>query len=103
MDVSVIIINYNTKDLTIDCIKSIFDSKTKYSYEVIVVDNASSDGSVEAIKHLFPQVTTIVNKVNVGFGRANNQAAAITTGRYLYLINSDTVIDANVIDRVVCY
>lgn len=103
MDVSIIIVNYNTKDLTVNCIKSVYSSETKYSYEIILVDNASSDGSTDTIKRHFPDVKLIENKVNVGFGRANNQAAMNAKGRYLYLLNSDTEIEKDVIERVVSY
>ena len=103
MDVSVIIINYNTKDLTMNCLRSVYASKTGYAYEVILVDNASSDGSVEEISQIFPNVRIIANKENVGFGRANNQAAEVSTGRYLYILNSDTEIEKDVIQNVVSY
>lgn len=103
MDVSVIIINYNTKDLVINCIRSVYASETRYSYEIILVDNASSDGTVEAIRNSFPDVRIINNKENVGFGRANNQAANVSRGKYLYILNSDTEIEKNVIETVVTY
>ncbi len=103
MDVSVIIVNYNTKNLAINCIKSVYASVTKYSYEVILVDNGSSDSSVETIRSLFPKVNIVENKQNVGFGKANNQAARIATGRYLYILNNDTEIDTDVIDKVITY
>ncbi len=103
MDVSVIIVNYNTKDLTVNCIKSIYASESKYSFEIILVDNASTDGTVDAIRDLFPQVRIVENTENVGFARANNQAAEITAGRYLYVLNSDTEIEKDVIENVVSY
>lgn len=103
MDVSVLIINYNTKDLTANCIKSIYASDTKYSFEIILVDNASSDSSVDSIEKIFPKVRLIENKQNVGFARANNQAANVAAGRYLYILNSDTEIEKDVIDKVISY
>lgn len=92
MDVSIVIVNYNTKQLTIDAIHSVFQSKTKYSYEVLLVDNNSSDGSVPAFQQAFPEIMLIVNDENVGFSRANNQAIKIAKGRYVLLLNSDTIV-----------
>jgi GT2 family glycosyltransferase len=103
MDVSVIIVNYKTKELTTNCIKSVYASKTGYSFEIILVDNASSDGSVEAIRSHFPDVRIIESKENVGFARANNMAAKIAVGRYLYILNSDTEIENDVIEKLVAY
>lgn len=103
VDVSVIIVNYNTKSLTVNCIKSVYASDTGYSFEIILVDNASSDGSVDLIRNLFPKVRVIENKQNTGFARANNQAAEVTFGRYLYILNSDTEIEKDVIEKIVSY
>jgi GT2 family glycosyltransferase len=86
-----------------NCIRSVYASETGYSFEIILVDNASSDGSVDAIKYSFLDVRIIENKENVGFGRANNQAAEIAAGRYLYILNSDTEIEKDVIEKVVSY
>lgn len=101
MDVSIIIVNFNTKQLTLDCISSILKSKTKYHYEIILVDNASSDGSVEAIHSEFPEVSVIANKQNVGFSKANNQGMKVASGRYILLLNSDTVIEPNTLEIMI--
>lgn len=94
-DVSVVIVNYNTKDLTISCMESIFRYTQGVDYEVIVVDNASSDGSVEAIRAFgrgHQEVVLCENAENVGFGRANNIGVAEAEGKYIFLLNSDTVL-----------
>lgn len=78
MDLSIIIVNYKTKELTIDAIQSVLASKTNYTYEVILVDNFSNDGSIEAIRKKFSDVLFIENRGNVGFSRANNQAIKIS-------------------------
>lgn len=88
---SVIIVSYNTKKLTLDCLKSVYQQK-HIEFEVIVVDNNSSDGSVAAIKKNFPQVRLIANKKNTGFARANNQAIGQARGQYYLLLNSDTQV-----------
>jgi len=92
MDVSVIIVNWNTKDLLLNCITSVYDTGGGVEYEVIVVDNGSSDGSGQAVKETFPQVTFIQNAENRGFAKANNQALSVATGRYVLLLNSDAML-----------
>ena len=91
MNVSVIIVNYNTKELTRNCLRSVFEQTKDIAFEVIVSDNGSTDGSVEMIRKEFPQVTLIENGENLGFGKANNRAAQIACGEYLLLLNSDTL------------
>lgn len=95
MDVSVIIINYRTADLTIQSIKSVKKFTESVQYEIIVVDNASLDGSVEKIKLEHPDVTFICNKENIGFGRANNVGIKIASGEYIFLLNSDAFLTNN--------
>lgn len=89
IDISVIIVNYNTKHLLQDCITSLKKHIQDVSYEIIVVDNASVDESSAMVSALFPDVKLIQNKTNVGFGAANNIGAAIASGEYLLLFNSD--------------
>ena len=96
-DVSIIIINYNTKDLIINCLNSIFKQTAGVQFEVIVVDNCSVDGSQKIIAESFPQVILIQNKVNLGFGKANNLGAKLATGKYLFFLNSDTILLNNAI------
>ncbi|WP_055105988.1 glycosyltransferase family 2 protein [Paenibacillus ihumii] len=101
MDLSIIIVSYNTCRLTLDCLQSVFDSRTAYQYEVFVVDNASADDSVEAISRDFPQVILIANEENTGFARANNQAMEAANGRYVLLLNSDTIIQPDTLQTMV--
>ena len=98
--VSIIIVNYNTKQLTLDCLKSIYDHTTEIDFEIIVVDNASSDNSVEAIKATYPLVKVIEPNENLGFGRANNLGAKYAKGEYLFLLNSDTLLIENSIKKL---
>src|SRR4030042_4812169 len=92
MDISIIIVNWNTKDLLRNCLNSIYQTVQNISLEIIVVDNASHDGSVAMVREEFPQVNVIENKENRGFGAANNQAISIMKGRYALLLNTDTVL-----------
>jgi len=89
---SIIIVNWNTRDITRDCLRSVRQHLSGMAYEVIVVDNASSDGSVEMIRREFPDARLIANDANLGFGRANNQAMRVARGEFFFLLNSDTVI-----------
>lgn len=89
MKLSIIILNHNTKDLLIQTIKSI---KTKISHEIIVVDNASTDNSVKAVKKTFPQIKLIELKQNIGFASGNNVGIKQAKGEYVLLLNSDTQI-----------
>jgi len=96
MDLSIIIVNYKTRELTSDCIDSIIKSNTNgLDYEIIVVDNASYDGSIEDIQSQFPEVKTIINKENLGFSKANNLGIKTATGEYILLLNSDTIVELN--------
>lgn len=91
---SIIIPSYNTANLTINCLESIFTDKglKETPYEIIVVDNNSTDNSVSRIKNLNKTIILVENKINVGFSKANNQAIKIAKGNYLLFLNSDTII-----------
>ena len=97
VDVSIIIVNYNTCDLTRNCIRSIFEQTKDIVFEVIVSDNGSTDGSVEMIKTEFPQVVLIENNANLGFGAANNRGLTVAKGKYVFYLNSDTVLLNNAV------
>lgn len=92
MDLSIIIISYNTKDLLIKCLQSILKANDNLKTQIIVVDNDSTDGSQAFVKQYFSQVHLIENKKNLGFGVANNQAAQVATGEYYLFLNSDTEV-----------
>lgn len=89
MDVSIIIVNYNTKELTEKCIKSVFEFTEGLEFEVILVDNKSSDGSIEYFSN-YPNIKYIQSNTNIGFGRANNLGYEYCSGEYVFLLNSDT-------------
>ena len=97
-DLSVIIVNWNTKDLLHQCIESIKAHTKKISHEIIVVDNFSSDGSADMVEANFPDVTIIKNRENKGFGRANNQGLAQAGGKYILFLNSDVAVNENCLD-----
>ncbi|WP_090792955.1 glycosyltransferase family 2 protein [Paenibacillus sp. GP183] len=97
MDLSIVIVNYNTCQLTLDCLRSIVSSSISYDYEILVVDNASRDDSVLEIRKQFPTIQLIENKQNVGFSKANNQAIRVAAGRYILLLNTDTIVQPDAI------
>lgn len=101
LDVSVIIVSWNTRELLLTCVDSILRRTHATSYQVIVVDNASSDGSVDAVRERFPEVRTIVNDDNLGFSKANNLAIVASSSRYVCLINSDVEVHDGCIDALV--
>lgn len=103
IDISIIIVNYNTKDLLKNCINSIIENTFGIAYEIIVVDNASSDDSLEMLNREFPEIKTIESSINGGFAYANNIGVKASKGRYVFLLNSDTVILKDVINKLICF
>jgi GT2 family glycosyltransferase len=101
VDVSVIIINWNTRQLLEDCLASLPGSCAAHSFEVIVVDNNSTDGSQEMVRTKFPQTKLICNPANVGFAHANNQGIKASRGRYVSLVNSDVKVLPGCHDKLV--
>jgi len=96
MDVSIIIVNYNTKDLTNQCIKSVRSNTVGLSYEIILVDNGSDDGSKEFFEYS-NDIVYIYSDCNLGFGKANNLGFTKASGKYIFLLNSDTILMNNAI------
>src|SRR3989344_9058371 len=92
LDLSIIIVSYNTSDFLKECLESIKKNTERLNYEIIVVDNPSSDNSVKMIKKEFPQVLLIESRKNLGFSKANNVGVKKSKGRYVLFLNPDTVV-----------
>jgi hypothetical protein len=101
MDLSVVIVSWNTRELLHRCLQSIFATAGELAMEVWVVDNASTDGSASMIREHFPQVLSIENHENVGFARGNNQAIRLSHGRYVLLLNSDTEVQTSALKNLI--
>ncbi len=102
-DVSIIVVSYCTRDMTLACLESILRETRDVRYEVLVVDNASSDGSAEAIASAFPQFRLFALQSNLGFAVANNLAAQHARGEYLLLLNPDTIVLDRAIDKLLAF
>jgi len=103
MDITIVIVNWNTKDLLCDCLESVYETVDDLSFEVIVVDNASRDGSVAMVREAFPAVDIIENSENRGFSAANNQALRVMRGRYALLLNTDAVLTKGAVHELVAF
>ena len=104
IDLSIIILNYNTSKLVCDCLESIKKAdKGQYNFEVIVVDNASSDDSVEKIRKYFPHVKIIKNEKNLGFSAGNNRGIPGARGRYLLFLNPDTLVNKDTLVKMLSF
>ena len=97
MDVSIILVSYNTKELTKNCIKSIYEKTKNINFDIWVFDNASSDNSAEMIKKEFPDVNLVESSENLGFGRANNNIINKAGSKYMFLLNTDTILLNNAV------
>lgn len=102
-DLSIIIVSWNTEKLVKDCLESIKKNTNNISYEIFVVDNNSSDNTVNMIETEFSDVKLIANKSNNGFAKANNQAIKISSGKYIILLNPDTIVKENSLNTMVNY
>lgn len=101
MKLSIVIVNYNVKYYLEQCLCSVYKAVDNLQAEVLVVDNASTDGSEAYLTGRFPQLTYIQNKANVGFARANNQAIRQATGEYVLLLNPDTLLPEDMLEQAV--
>jgi hypothetical protein len=100
---SIIIVSYNTKDVIRNCLSSIYQNHPELPFEIIVVDNNSLDESQKVLEREFPDVILITNSENVGFARANNQGIEISKGKYILILNPDTVLFPGALDRMLAY
>ncbi len=98
--VSIIIVSFNTREMTCACIQSVLDEGKGVAQEIIVLDNCSSDGSADAIAGRFPDITLVRSPDNLGFGKGNNVAAEHATGEYILLLNPDTLILDRAVERL---
>ena len=103
MTISVIIVSWNAKTFLLQCIQSILLQRSAYPIEIIVVDNASSDGSPEGVRNSFPTVKLICNQDNFGFAKGNNIGIRASKGEYLFLINSDVIVRENCFNNMIEY
>ncbi|HEX9252500.1 MAG TPA: glycosyltransferase, partial [Ignavibacteriaceae bacterium] len=101
MDLSIIIVNYNVKEFLQNLVHSIEKASSNLTKEIIIVDNASDDDSVDFIKEKFPQVKLIANQTNLGFGKANNIGLNQATGKYILLINPDTLVAEDTFEKMI--
>ena len=105
IDLTIILVSYNTRNLTLKCLHSIYEKiPSSIQYEIIIVDNNSNDGSVEAIKNLYPHVYIVQNDINLGFGAANNIGVHYARqSKYLLFLNTDTVVISDIFSPIISY
>ncbi len=103
MDLSIVIVNWNTRALLADCLASVFENAPDCSFEVIVIDNASKDGSKTMVRARYPQVRLFEMRSNLGFARANNVGFGAARGRFILMLNSDTLVHEGCLQKSVDY
>jgi len=101
IDLSVVLVCWNNKDYLEPCLRSLFQGGLTHIFDVVVVDNGSTDGSQEMLQRDFPEVQLIQNSDNVGLGKASNQGIEATGGRYLLLLNNDTLVNGSSLDAMI--
>lgn len=103
-DISVVIVNYNVKDLAENCISSVYKANDgKYDIEIFFVDNNSIDGSAEYISEKFPGINVISNGRNIGFSKANNIALRKAAGKYILILNPDTLLEEGTFEKLIAF
>lgn len=102
-DLSIVIVSYNTKALVLDCLRSVFAETRSIEFDIIIVDNHSYDGTVAGVHAEYPGVRVIENPENRGFAKAVNQALAVSSGRHVLMLNSDTLVRKQALDTMVRY
>ena len=100
-DLSVIIVNWNTKELLLNCLESFYRTVKGFTFEIFVVDNGSNDGSPDSVRRKFPEIELIQNQRNLGFARANNEALRRSKGRYALLLNTDVILTNGAVEKLV--
>ena len=103
VDVSVVVVSFNTRDMLRDCLHSVYRDKGSLRLQVIVVDNASTDGSPAMVKREFPDATLVESAINLGFGPANNLGFQLIQGRYTILLNSDAFLSPGSLELSVAH
>lgn len=101
LDVSVVIVNYKSPQFTLQCIESIYKLSSGISFEIIVVDNFSQDGSVQLIQSKYPEVVVLPLSENIGYSRGNNEGMKIAKGKYFLVLNNDTIFTENILQPLV--
>jgi GT2 family glycosyltransferase len=101
MTLTIVIVNWNTRDFLVDALRSIYEEPAAHGFETIVIDNASGDGSAGIVEAEFPQVRLIANKENAGYARGNNQGIEASAGKFVLLLNPDVVMPGGGLEKVV--
>jgi N-acetylglucosaminyl-diphospho-decaprenol L-rhamnosyltransferase len=101
LDLSIVLVCWNNKTYLEPCLRSLYGGKLRSSFDVVVVDNGSTDGSQDMLREKFPQVQIIQNDRNLGLGKASNQGIEATCGRYILLLNNDTLVNGPSLDAMV--